>query len=110
MSETKQLCLLDDFFLPVYVTKISGEAVDFYDRPYTEKEIETLSEQIQEKYLKNLLEKGVHIIENSVKIQENGFFYIIEGTVTAREQIGVKQPVSESEQVPQENEETMKVR
>ena len=110
ISESSQLCLLDDFYLPVYFTKIQGEAVSFYDRPYTEEEIQQLSEQLQESYLKNLLEKGVHIIENSVKIQENGFFYIIEGTVTAREQIGVKQPVSEPEQVPQENEETIEVR
>ncbi len=110
ISESHQLCLLEDFFLPVYVTRIRGEAVTSYDRPYTEAELQQLSEQLQENYLKNLLEKGVHIIENSVKIQENGFFYIIEGTVTAREQIGVKQPVSEMEQVPQENEETMEVR
>lgn len=110
VSETRQLCIFEDFFLPVYVTRIRGDAVEYYDRLYTESEINKLSEQLQEKYLKKLLEKGVHIIENSVKIQENGFFYIIEGTVTAREQIGVKQPVSQMEQVPQENEETIKER
>lgn len=109
-SETTQLHLLEDFYLPIYFTRIQGEAYTQYDRQYTEDEIQKLSEQLQENYLKNLLEKGVHIIENSVKIQENGFFYIIDGAVTAREQIGEIRSVSATDQMTQENEETIEAR
>ena len=66
---------------------------------------------LEEKYIKNLLQKGVQIIENNVKIQENGSFYIIEGQVAARERIAIQQPVADMEQpAPKVNEETTETR
>ena len=65
-----------------------------------------MSEQLHEQYLKNLMEKGVQIIENNVKISENGSFYIIEGRVAAQEMIAAQSPVADMGQIPLENEET----
>ena len=44
-----------------------------------------------------LLEKGVHIIGNNVKIQENGFSFSIEGEILCEEQIAVFRQISEPE-------------
>lgn len=110
-SESSQLCLFEDFYLPIYFERITGEEYLLYDRSYTQDEVLKLSEQLEENYLKNLLEKGVHIIENNVKIQENGFFYIIEGEVTGEEAIARKRSVTETDQKTQEqNEETIETR
>ncbi len=114
VSETTQLCLLEDFYLPVYFEKIQGEEFISYERPYTAKEAEEAAKRIEAHYLENLLQKGVQIIENNVKIQENGSFYIIEGQVAAEEMIAIKQPVADMEQpaetYPKENEETTEIR
>ncbi len=105
--EHTQLCLLEDFYLPVYLGKIIGEEYTAYERPYTKEEAKNLSEKFHEKYLKNLVEKGVQIIENNVKIEENGNFYRIEGTVTGEEQIAAARPVSNMPSQSRENEETI---
>lgn len=104
VSETTQLCLMEDFYLPIYFEKIKGEEFISYERPYTKEEAEQEAKGIEERYLKNLLEKGVQIIENNVKIQENGSFYIIEGQVAAEEMIAVRQPAADMEQPKQEEE------
>jgi len=110
-SENRQIRLFGDFYLPIFMERIVGEECVLYDRPYTREEVQRLSEQIEEDYLKNLLEKGVHIIENNVKIQENGFFYIIDGTVTGEEMIAISRPVTETDQKTQEqDEETIETR
>ena len=106
VSESSQLCFFQDFYLPVYFEQIKGEEYIVYERLYTEEEIQTVSEQLQEQYLKNLMEKGVQIIENNVKISENGSFYIIEGRVAAQEMIAAQSPVADMGQIPLENEET----
>lgn len=111
VSETTQLCLMEDFYLPVYFEQITGEEYISYERPYTSKEAQEAARGLEEKYIKNLLQKGVQIIENNVKIQENGSFYIIEGQVAARERIAIQQPVADMEQpAPKVNEETTEIR
>ncbi len=114
VSETTQLCLLDDFYLPVYLEKIEGEEYISYERPYTSQEVQQAANQVEEHYLKNLLQKGVQIIENNVKIQENESFYTIQGQVAAQEMIAAEQPITDMEQpVPvdsKDDEETNKAR
>ncbi len=93
-TQLRQLCLFGDFYLPVYWEQTVGEETVFYERPYTEKELKVRSEYINGKYIENLLQKGVHIIENNVKILKNGLSYTIECSVTAEEEISVSRPVS----------------
>jgi similar to stage IV sporulation protein len=69
--EEEQLHLFQNFYLPIYVGKITGKEYISYERPYTEEEKKQLSEDINERYKKNLIEKGVQILENHVKILDN---------------------------------------
>lgn len=98
VTDTTQLHLFEDFYLPVYIQQITGEAFVSYERPYTDEEKEQMSLKVQEDYIKNLMEKGVQIIENNVKIQEYGVSWKVEGTVAGEEQIGVKRYITEFEE------------
>ncbi|MGL6217909.1 MAG: sporulation protein YqfD, partial [Lacrimispora sphenoides] len=69
--EEEQLHLFQNFYLPIYFGKITGKEYISYERPYTEEEKKLLSEDINERYKKNLIEKGVQILENHVKILDN---------------------------------------
>ncbi len=86
-SEICQLRLFGDFYLPVFLEKTTAEEYTFYERPYTREEISAAAQQEEAKYIENLCEKGVHIIENNVKIQEYGVSLLIECTVTGEEEI-----------------------
>ena len=98
VTDTTQLHLFEDFYLPVYIERITGEALVSYERPYTAAEKEEMALKVQEEYLKNLMEKGVQIIENNVKIQEYGVSWKVEGTVAGEEQIGVRRYITEFEE------------
>ena len=106
-TEHRQLCLFNDFYLPVSLEWICGEEYDSQWRSYTKKEQKTLALMEENRILKNFREKGVQIIENSVKIQKNGNHCIIEGTVICEEQIGVPEPAvpEEMQKDPKEPEE-----
>lgn len=69
--EEEQLHLFQNFYLPVYMGKITGKEYISYERPYREEEKKQLSEEINENLKKNLREKGVQILENHVKILDN---------------------------------------
>lgn len=87
LSESRQLCLFQDFYLPVYGAWIVGEEYELYGKFCTEMEAKALSEPIHSQYLENLMEKGVHIIENDVKIHRDGLSFIVEGTADCEEEI-----------------------
>ena len=93
-SESSQLRLFGDFYLPVYVVKTEAREARIYDRVCTEEEISAAARREEAKYLENLCEKGVHIIENNVKILEYGASYLIECAVTAEEEITQAGPVA----------------
>ncbi len=99
-----QLHLFEDFYLPVYMGRIRGEAYVSYERPYTDQEKEQLSEKVRQDQIENLMEKGVQIIENNVKIQEYGVSWKVEGTIVAEEQIGVKRYITEYEETRETDE------
>ncbi|MDW2799562.1 sporulation protein YqfD [Clostridium boliviensis] len=69
--EEKQLHLFENFYLPIYVGKITGNEYISYERPYTEEEKKELADQMNQSFQKKLLEKGVQILENHVKILDN---------------------------------------
>ncbi len=69
--EEEQLHLFQNFYLPVYIGKIRGKEYVSYERPYTEEEKKQLAENMNDSYQKKLLEKGVQILENHVKILDN---------------------------------------
>ena len=92
-TEDVQLCLGEDFYLPVRVGWVEGESCSVYERPYTQEEVQEAAEDVQRRYLENLMEKGVQIIENNVKILENGYQYEICAEASGIQQIGFSRPV-----------------
>ncbi len=92
-SQSSQLKLFGDFYLPVYLEKTVGEEFWYYDRKSTDEEMNERAEYRKNQYIENLSEKGVHIIENNVKIQENGLSYTVTVEITAETQIAGREPV-----------------
>lgn len=104
VTELTQIKLFGDFYLPFYVEDIVGEGVVSYERPYRQEEKEEEARKLQEYYQKNLMEKGVQIIENNVKIQEDGVLWKVEGIVTGEEQIGRERYIAELEETKETDE------
>ena len=69
--EENQVHLFENFYLPIYVGKITGKEYVSYERPYTDEEKKELAEQMNQSFQKKLMEKGVQILENHVKILDN---------------------------------------
>lgn len=72
VTEIRQVRLFGDFYLPVELGLITSQEVCSYDEKYTEKELEELGEAYKNEVAEKLMEKGVQIIENNVKILVNG--------------------------------------
>ncbi|MCI7262959.1 MAG: sporulation protein YqfD [Clostridiaceae bacterium] len=68
----RQAELLGDFVLPVTFGFIDSEEVSTCEAYYSEQELSVLASAYQSQVMENLMEKGVHIIENNVKILVNG--------------------------------------
>ena len=67
----RQAELMGDFVLPVTFGFIDSEEVSVSEAYYTEKELSVLAADYKSQVMENLMEKGVHIIENNVKILVN---------------------------------------
>ena len=92
------------FYLPIYLGDITAKEYISYERPYTEEEKNQAAETINENLKKNLLEKGVQILENHVKILDNESLCQIAIDIVAEEPVGERTSV----EIPinQEQEET----
>lgn len=97
VTEERQWKIFEDFYLPFYQGTITGEEYGVYQRQYREDEKKQIAEEIHRRYLEKLMEKGVHIIENNVKILGNESVCQVEGTVTAEEPIGQTRYMTETE-------------
>lgn len=69
--EEEQLHLFENFYLPIYTGNITGKEFISYERPYKDEEKKELADKLNKDYEKKLLEKGVQILENHVKILDN---------------------------------------
>ncbi|MEG7529908.1 MAG: sporulation protein YqfD [Hungatella sp.] len=92
-KELHQMKIFENFYLPFYYGIIRGTEYQTYERFYTREEENALANQIENLFLKNLMEKGVHIIENNVKILDNESVCRIEGIVTVEKSIGQDLPM-----------------
>lgn len=103
MEET-QLKLFENFYLPVYLGDIRAKEYVAYERFYTEEEKKQEAEAIHQAYIKNLMEKGVQIIENNVKILDNESNCMVEGNFITVEPITQRQRISESAETGESDE------
>ena len=95
-----QVRLFGDFYLPVWWGIITSRETVSYDWAYTKKEMEEKGAEIHRNFLNNLSEKGVHIIENNVKILEDASLCHVEGSAVGEGAIGQLRP---AELIPAEN-------
>lgn len=87
--EEEQLHLFQNFYLPIYLGKITANEYITYERPYRQEEKEREAETINENLKKNLLEKGVQILGNHVKILDNESLCQITLDFTTEESLGI---------------------
>ena len=86
VTEIRKIRLFGDFYLPMELGFITSGEVSSYDVKYTEKE-EELGEAYKNEIAEKLMEKGVQIIENNVKILVNGSSCRFEVTMRTEESI-----------------------
>lgn len=88
------LKLTDNFYLPIR----TGHKVysEYYteDGEYTEDEVSDILCENYDLYLKKLQEKGVQIIDSSVKIEMSGDTYVMSGQVNVIEQMNDHVPIT----------------
>ncbi|WP_124066495.1 sporulation protein YqfD [Clostridium sp. E02] len=92
-TEETQLHLFQNFYLPIHLGKITAKEYVSYERPYTEKEKKELAEHMNEDIQKKLMEKGVQILGNHVKILDNESLCQIAIDLATEEPLGQSEAV-----------------
>lgn len=95
VMEEETLCLFGDFYLPLQYGLISSFEVAPYDKKYTEMELLEIAEEYKNEITENLIEKGVQIIENNVKILVNGSVCRLEASLITEESIKEEAAIQE---------------
>ena len=93
--EERQLTLFSDFCLPVYLGNIRGREMVSYEKNYGQDELAGLAQMINEQTVKNLEEKGVHILENNDRIETSPSGWRIIGRLVTEQSIVRRAPVEE---------------
>ena len=93
--EEKQLTLFTDFCLPVYLGNIRGREMVSYEKNYGERELQELARALNGQAVKNLEEKGVHILENNDRIEACPGGWRISGRLVTEESIARREAVAE---------------
>ena len=99
ITDKKEIHLTENFYLPVSIEFIWH--LEYFPKTnlYTKEEVkELVNSRYQNKY-KNILQKGVQIIEKDVKINSNGKLCKVCGNITLRIPINTKVPVTIPETV-----------
>ncbi|MBU5481525.1 sporulation protein YqfD [Blautia sp. MSJ-19] len=96
--EEHPLFLTESFRLPVSVGKISKKQYQSVKKEYTEKEVRARAWGILQIYEEKLIQKGVQISANNVKIEVDHKTCISKGFLEIIEKIGEETPVEISEQ------------
>ena len=86
------LKLTENFYLPLSFGTIAYEEYETYMENYTAEEARLLAEENLNEFLENLIEKGVQIVENNVKIEVGNNTCRAAGTIAALEEIGTAVP------------------
>lgn len=97
-TEEKQLFLTKSFRLPVFFAKILQKQYEPAEKKYTQKEAEKLAWSTLQSYEEKLMQKGVQISANNVKIEVNHETCISRGFLEIIEKIGEETPVEIPEQ------------
>lgn len=96
--EAKQVVLLEDFYLPVWYETILAREYSYYERNWTEEELESQKMKINQQKIHNLQKKGVQIIENNVRILDKHSYWEISGDFVLEKPVGVRQNINQAEE------------
>ena len=88
-SRSCQVTVLGDFYLPIWVDQILAKEYQTSEHFLTEEELNLEKDKIHQKKMENLHQKGVQILQNSVKICKEDSGWIIQGDFLLEEQIGI---------------------
>lgn len=102
------LKLTENFYLPLTFGTTLYEEYEIYTESYSEEEATALAEANLKEFLENLIEKGVQIVENNVKIEVGTNTCTAYGTISAVEEIGSYKPAELLEAIPEETQEEEK--
>ncbi|MDD3252310.1 MAG: sporulation protein YqfD [Lachnospiraceae bacterium] len=103
-EESHQAVLLGDFYLPVWWSRITAREYGTYQRIRRPDELDALKEQINNAKIQNLMQKGVQIIENNVKILDKSTHWVVQGDFILEEPVGVGQNIKQEEEQEQPDE------
>lgn len=95
-GQYRQVTVFGDFYLPVWVDRVTARQYGNYDRFRTQTELETIKNQINDGKIQNLMEKGVQIIENNVKILDKGSGWEVQGDFILEEPLGTGQDIQQN--------------
>ena len=98
VQEEYPVHITESFVLPVSVGKISSRAYEIRQKTLTEKEAKAAALARLHKYEENLMEKGVQISANNVKIEVDHETCVSRGTLEIIEKTGRQVPVEILEQ------------
>jgi similar to stage IV sporulation protein len=98
IEKNQTLKIGTDFFLPFENISIQYNEYYFEQKQYTKEEAEEILQFNLNKFIKELEEKGVQILENNVKIIEENNSFIAEGHIIVIEKIGKDEIINTSEQ------------
>lgn len=101
VSETYQIKLTESFYLPLYWGKTRCREYRMVTEKYSKEEAEKLAFARLSLYQQKLMEKGVQISENNVKINVNGNVCTGSGSLTVIEQAAVQQ-LAVQQEIPEE--------
>lgn len=86
------LRLTENFYLPLLLGTALHEEYEVYTTSYGKEEARRLAEDELNKFLENLMQKGVQIVENHVKIEVGRNTCVSSGTIVCLEEIGKGAP------------------
>jgi similar to stage IV sporulation protein len=86
-AKSSQVTVMGDFYLPVWMDQIWAREYQTYEYFLTNDQLEQEKQRIHQKKIGDLTEKGVQILENSVKIVKEGSGWQIQGTFLVEELI-----------------------
>ncbi|MEG1576752.1 MAG: sporulation protein YqfD [Clostridium sp.] len=96
VTQTKRLRLMGDFYLPIDYGRIKSFEVSSHDAKYTETEINKMAECYKNEVSEKLIEKGVQIIENNVRILVNGSLCRLEADLLTEESIQERSTINDN--------------
>ena len=106
VTDTNQLKIAENFYLPVYICKQSAQQYHKQQKTYTEEQIKAIATENLKNYLSDLEEKGIQITKKNVMIVKKEKKYVAQGTIEAYESIVSYRPTEISDITSEERQPT----